>query len=243
MHPVTLCVTFQSGTRSVPGGIPTRSVRNDLPPPPHPYRSHALRGNASRDALRHLPEAERGASLAAFPRRSVGTINQDQKIAGFASSHRDPQCFQKWVNASLGQRCCQGALMGNHKIEIRRSNVEKILLAAEKVFAEKGFGSTAMADIAAEVQLPRSNLHYYFSTQERTVQRRAVRSAGGLEAGRLVLRNVRRPTGGAQQLHPRQDEPLPQPALRPRRSGPTKSSTAPRRWARRWTPASMTGRR
>ena len=55
--------------------------------------------------------------------------------------------------------------MGNHKIEIRRSNVEKILLAAEKVFAEKGFGSTAMADIAAEVQLPRSNLHYYFSTK------------------------------------------------------------------------------
>ena len=55
--------------------------------------------------------------------------------------------------------------MGNHKIEIRRSNVEKILLGAEKVFAEKGFGSTAMADIAAEVQLPRSNLHYYFSTK------------------------------------------------------------------------------
>jgi TetR/AcrR family transcriptional regulator len=54
--------------------------------------------------------------------------------------------------------------MGNHKIEIRRSNVEKILLGAEKVFAEKGFAGTAMADIAAEVQLPRSNLHYYFST-------------------------------------------------------------------------------
>ncbi len=26
MHPVALCVTSQSGTRSVPGGIPTRSV-------------------------------------------------------------------------------------------------------------------------------------------------------------------------------------------------------------------------
>ncbi|MDR6957139.1 hypothetical protein J2W43_001115 [Pseudomonas brassicacearum] len=38
-------------------------------------RSHALRGNASRDALRHIPEAERGASLATFPRRSVGTID------------------------------------------------------------------------------------------------------------------------------------------------------------------------
>ncbi|MQU08374.1 TetR/AcrR family transcriptional regulator [Pseudomonas helleri] len=55
--------------------------------------------------------------------------------------------------------------MSNHKIEIRRSNVEKILLGAEKVFAEKGFAGTAMADIAAEVELPRSNLHYYFSTK------------------------------------------------------------------------------
>ena len=55
--------------------------------------------------------------------------------------------------------------MSNHKIEIRRSNVEKILLGAEKIFAEKGFAGTAMADIAAEVELPRSNLHYYFSTK------------------------------------------------------------------------------
>lgn len=55
--------------------------------------------------------------------------------------------------------------MSNHKIEIRRSNVEKILLGAEKVFAENGFAGAAMADIAAEVELPRSNLHYYFSTK------------------------------------------------------------------------------
>ena len=55
--------------------------------------------------------------------------------------------------------------MSNHKIEIRRATVEKILLGAEKVFAEKGFAGAAMADIAAEVQLPRSNLHYYFSTK------------------------------------------------------------------------------
>ena len=55
--------------------------------------------------------------------------------------------------------------MSNHKIQIRRSNIEKILIGAEKVFAEKGFAGAAMADIAAEVQLPRSNLHYYFSTK------------------------------------------------------------------------------
>ncbi|HZX18639.1 MAG TPA: TetR/AcrR family transcriptional regulator [Pseudomonas sp.] len=56
--------------------------------------------------------------------------------------------------------------MGNHKIEIRRRNVEKILLAAEKVFAEKGHGGTAMGDIAEQAELPRSNLHYYFSTKD-----------------------------------------------------------------------------
>ncbi|VXB01081.1 MULTISPECIES: TetR/AcrR family transcriptional regulator [unclassified Pseudomonas] len=56
--------------------------------------------------------------------------------------------------------------MANHKIEIRRRNVKKILLAAEKVFAEKGYGGTAMADIAELAELPRSNLHYYFSTKD-----------------------------------------------------------------------------
>lgn len=53
-----------------------------------------------------------------------------------------------------------------HKIEIRRRNVEKILLAAEKVFAEKGYAGTSMGNIAEEAELPRSNLHYYFSTKD-----------------------------------------------------------------------------
>ncbi|MBC3409904.1 TetR/AcrR family transcriptional regulator [Pseudomonas sp. SWRI107] len=56
--------------------------------------------------------------------------------------------------------------MANHKIEIRRRNVEKILLAAERVFAEKGYGATSMGDIAEQAQLPRSNLHYYFNTKD-----------------------------------------------------------------------------
>lgn len=56
--------------------------------------------------------------------------------------------------------------MANHKIEIRRRNIEKILQAAEQVFAEQGYGVTSMGDIAERAQLPRSNLHYYFSTKD-----------------------------------------------------------------------------
>lgn len=60
--------------------------------------------------------------------------------------------------------------MTNHKIEIRRRNVERILQAAEKVFAEKGYAGTSMGDIAEQAELPRSNLHYYFSTKDELYQ-------------------------------------------------------------------------
>lgn len=42
----------------------------------------------------------------------------------------------------------------------------RILEAAKKVFAEKGFESTRMGDVAAEVGISRTSLHYYFRTKE-----------------------------------------------------------------------------
>lgn len=57
-------------------------------------------------------------------------------------------------------------MSSNRKIGIRIKNTEKILLAAEKVFAERGFAATSMQDIAQEAGLPKSNLHYYFATKE-----------------------------------------------------------------------------
>ncbi|MWV17830.1 TetR family transcriptional regulator [Pseudomonas sp. L-22-4S-12] len=56
--------------------------------------------------------------------------------------------------------------MSNRKIGIRQKNTEKILLAAEQVFAERGFAGASMQDIAQLVELPKSNLHYYFKTKE-----------------------------------------------------------------------------
>ncbi|MBT9245438.1 TetR family transcriptional regulator C-terminal domain-containing protein [Gemmobacter fulvus] len=50
--------------------------------------------------------------------------------------------------------------------EIRAMNETLILQAAEKVFAEAGFGGATMQLIADMAGLPKANLHYYFATKE-----------------------------------------------------------------------------
>jgi TetR/AcrR family transcriptional regulator len=48
------------------------------------------------------------------------------------------------------------------KGQIRAANRERILGAAEKVFARAGFNGATMAAIADAAGLPKANLHYYF---------------------------------------------------------------------------------
>ncbi|MFZ1726604.1 MAG: TetR/AcrR family transcriptional regulator [Albidovulum sp.] len=48
----------------------------------------------------------------------------------------------------------------------RQENERLILNAAEKVFAEAGFGGATMQLIADMAGLPKANLHYYFATKE-----------------------------------------------------------------------------
>lgn len=43
---------------------------------------------------------------------------------------------------------------------------ERILTAAERVFAEAGFGGATMAALAGAAGLPTANLHYHFGTKE-----------------------------------------------------------------------------
>jgi TetR/AcrR family transcriptional regulator len=52
------------------------------------------------------------------------------------------------------------------RADIRRENEAIILKAAEKVFAEAGFGGATMQLIADLAGLPKANLHYYFATKE-----------------------------------------------------------------------------
>jgi TetR/AcrR family transcriptional regulator len=54
----------------------------------------------------------------------------------------------------------------NKRNAIRRENERVILSAAEKVFAEAGFGGATMQLIADMAGLPKANLHYYFATKE-----------------------------------------------------------------------------
>ncbi|TMV53766.1 TetR family transcriptional regulator, partial [Thioclava sp. BHET1] len=58
--------------------------------------------------------------------------------------------------------------------ENRRETEKLILSAAEKVFAEAGFGGATMQLIADMAGLPKANLHYYFATKEE-LYRRVVR--------------------------------------------------------------------
>ena len=57
------------------------------------------------------------------------------------------------------------------KKEIRQENERVILEAAEKVFAEAGFGGATMQLIADVAGLPKANLHYYFPTKEALYRR------------------------------------------------------------------------
>jgi TetR/AcrR family transcriptional regulator len=49
---------------------------------------------------------------------------------------------------------------------IRAANRDRILGAAEKVFARAGFNGATMAAIAEGAGLPKANLHYYFGSKQ-----------------------------------------------------------------------------
>ncbi len=61
------------------------------------------------------------------------------------------------------------------RTDIRRENERLILEAAERVFAEAGFGGATMQLIADLAGLPKANLHYYFPTKE-ALYRQVVRN-------------------------------------------------------------------
>ncbi len=53
----------------------------------------------------------------------------------------------------------------------RKLNETRILRAAERVFAERGFSAASTAAIARSAGLPKANLHYYFRTKEALYRR------------------------------------------------------------------------
>jgi TetR/AcrR family transcriptional regulator len=57
------------------------------------------------------------------------------------------------------------------KAQTRAENTRKIISAAEKVFAEKGFSGGTTQEIADEAKLPKANVHYYFPTKEKLYAR------------------------------------------------------------------------
>ncbi len=66
-------------------------------------------------------------------------------------------------------------IRSGRRTDIRQQNERIILDAAERVFAEAGFGGATMQLIADMAGLPKANLHYYFPTKE-ALYRRVVRN-------------------------------------------------------------------
>jgi TetR/AcrR family transcriptional regulator len=55
--------------------------------------------------------------------------------------------------------------------ERRRRGKELILRVAEEVFASRGFQGATMTEIAKRADLPKANIHYYFSSKAKLYQR------------------------------------------------------------------------
>ena len=62
-------------------------------------------------------------------------------------------------------------IRSGRRTDIRQQNERLILEAAERVFAEAGFGGATMQLIADMAGLPKANLHYYFPTKEALYRR------------------------------------------------------------------------
>lgn len=59
----------------------------------------------------------------------------------------------------------------SHKAAIRRENVSKIMIAAESVFAEKGYKGASVGLIADRANVPKPNVYYYFGNKEELYRR------------------------------------------------------------------------
>ena len=70
---------------------------------------------------------------------------------------------------------------------------ERILEAAEAVFAESGYEGATVTDIAARAGLPKSNLHYYFGTKEALYEAVLLNTLSMWDDAFQVLRAEREP--------------------------------------------------
>lgn len=60
----------------------------------------------------------------------------------------------------------QGGHPGGHKARVREASIERILDAAEQLFAEFGYHGVTLKDVAARVGVSPTLIHYHFSGKE-----------------------------------------------------------------------------
>ena len=60
-----------------------------------------------------------------------------------------------------------GDMIPTTNVERRRRGEELILRVAEEVFANRGFQGATMTEIGKRADLPKANIHYYFSSKKK----------------------------------------------------------------------------
>ena len=72
------------------------------------------------------------------------------------------------AQTNLKDKKALGGINGSapNREETRLANEQRILEAAEEIFAEAGFAGATTSGIAKKAGLPKANVHYYFRTKE-----------------------------------------------------------------------------
>jgi AcrR family transcriptional regulator len=70
---------------------------------------------------------------------------------------------------------------------------ERILKAAEKVFYKKGLGGARMAEIAAEAEINKAMLHYYFKSKEQLFEKVFEEAFGKVASAIILMLNSDKP--------------------------------------------------
>lgn len=92
--------------------------------------------------------------------------NRSRKLTKLSINARSKATPKKASNARRAAPLTGSDGDGESIGRIRKSTMAHIVSCAERVFAEAGFGGASMLELARAADVPKANVHYYFTNKE-----------------------------------------------------------------------------